>query len=74
MPTLLIPLWGHMGGIDEVGIFAVPALLAIFALRWAERRARRRAAGDGSGTAAPPVVEKGAGGSGSSRLSSEPDE
>lgn len=36
----------HMGGIDEVGIFLVPALLAIFALRWAEKRARARASSD----------------------------
>jgi hypothetical protein len=35
---------GHLGGIDEIGIFVVPALLAVLALRWAERRARRRAA------------------------------
>jgi hypothetical protein len=32
----------HYGGIDEIAIFAVPALLAIFAIRWAERRSRRR--------------------------------
>jgi hypothetical protein len=34
----------HLGGIDEIGIFVVPAILAILALRWAERRAQRRAA------------------------------
>jgi len=33
----------HMGGIDEIGIFLVPALLAIYALRRAERQARKRA-------------------------------
>ncbi len=33
----------HMGGIDEIGIFVVPAVLAIMALRWTERRARERA-------------------------------
>jgi len=35
---------GHYWGIDEVGIFVIPALAAIFALRWAERRARKAAA------------------------------
>ena len=32
----------HMGGIDEIGIFLIPALLAIYALRRAERQARKR--------------------------------
>jgi hypothetical protein len=36
--------FAHYWGIDEVGVFVVPALAAIFALRWAERRARRNAA------------------------------
>jgi len=31
----------HYWGIDEVGIFVVPAVLAILALRWAERKAKR---------------------------------
>jgi hypothetical protein len=35
----------HFGGIDEIGIFLVPGLLAILALRWAEKRARRRLEG-----------------------------
>ena len=35
--------FAHQGGWDELLMFAVPALLAIYALRWAERRARRRA-------------------------------
>lgn len=35
-------LFAHYGGIDEIGIFVVPALLALLALRWAERRARQR--------------------------------
>jgi hypothetical protein len=35
--------FAHYWGIDEVGVFVVPALAAIFALRWAERRARRAA-------------------------------
>lgn len=32
-----------MGGIDEIGIFLIPALLAIYALRRVERQARKRA-------------------------------
>ncbi len=34
----------HYWGIDEVGIYVLPALFAIVALRWAERKARRAAA------------------------------
>jgi hypothetical protein len=37
-------IFAHYGGIDEIGIFVVPALLAILALRWAERKAKRAAA------------------------------
>ena len=37
-------IFAHYGGIDEIGIFVLPAVLAILALRWAERRARRAAA------------------------------
>ena len=37
-------IFAHYGGIDEIGVFVVPAVLAILALRWAERRARRAAA------------------------------
>jgi len=33
----------HYWGIDEVGVFVLPALLAIVALRWAERKAKRAA-------------------------------
>ena len=32
-------LLAHQGGWDEVLYFAVPAVLAILAVRWAERRA-----------------------------------
>lgn len=32
----------HYGGIDEIGIFVVPAVAIILVLRWAERRARAR--------------------------------
>ncbi|HEY5891289.1 MAG TPA: hypothetical protein VIW94_11410 [Acidimicrobiia bacterium] len=36
----------HYGGIDEVGVFVVPALLALWAIRWAEKRARARASAE----------------------------
>jgi hypothetical protein len=38
--------FAHYGGIDEVGIFVIPAVLAIVALRWIDRRTRTRAAVD----------------------------
>lgn len=40
---MVIPLLAHMGGIDEIGVFLIPALLAIWVLRKAERQARKRA-------------------------------
>jgi hypothetical protein len=46
-----MPVFAHYGGIDEVGIFVVPAVLAIVALRWAERKARKAAAGKESESA-----------------------
>jgi hypothetical protein len=36
-------IFAHYWGIDEVGVFVIPALAAIWSLRWAERRARRNA-------------------------------
>jgi hypothetical protein len=36
-------IFAHYWGIDEVGVFVTPALLAVLALRWAERKARRAA-------------------------------
>ncbi len=38
----------HEGGWDEILMFAIPAGLAIFGLRWAEKRARKRAQDEGS--------------------------
>ncbi|HKX76542.1 MAG TPA: hypothetical protein VJR05_14255 [Acidimicrobiia bacterium] len=32
----------HLGGIDEIGVFLVPAVLAIILLRRVEKRARLR--------------------------------
>lgn len=30
----------HLGGIDEIGVYVIPVVLAIEALRWADRHAR----------------------------------
>ena len=38
----MIPL-AHYWGIDEVGVFVIPAVLAIVLLRWAERKAKAKA-------------------------------
>jgi hypothetical protein len=40
----VIVIFAHYGGIDEIGVFVLPAVLAILALRWAEKRAKRAAA------------------------------
>ncbi|MDP3984428.1 MAG: hypothetical protein Q8Q52_05385 [Acidimicrobiia bacterium] len=34
----------HYGGLDEIGVFLIPALVAIMALRRVERKAREREA------------------------------
>lgn len=41
-------IFAHYGGIDEIGIFVLPAVLAILALRWAEKKAKRTAAEKGA--------------------------
>lgn len=43
---MVTPWFAHMGGIDEIGIFVIPALLAIYVLRRTEREARKRAAAE----------------------------
>lgn len=43
-------LFAHAGGWDEFLMFAIPAAAAIFALRWAEKRARRRAEDEAEGS------------------------
>ncbi|HEX5721712.1 MAG TPA: hypothetical protein VFZ06_03085 [Acidimicrobiia bacterium] len=48
----MVTVVAHLGGIDEIGIFVVPAVLAVLVLRWAERRAQRRAA-EGEGDVEP---------------------
>lgn len=37
-------LLAHMGGIDEIAMFLVPAAVVIFLMRRAERRAQERVA------------------------------
>jgi len=49
------PVLAHMGGIDEIGIFLVPALLAIYALKRAERQARKRAEAEAAAEGGLPV-------------------
>ena len=53
---MVTPLLAHMGGIDEVGIFVIPAVLAIWALRRAERLARQRAEAEPEGTKQPEAI------------------
>lgn len=36
-------LLAHYWGIDEIGIFVIPAVLAVLGLRWAEKRSRAKA-------------------------------
>lgn len=48
----MAPVVAHLGGIDEIGIFVVPAVLVILYLRRSERRAKERA-----GHEAPADVE-----------------
>jgi len=59
------PVLAHMGGIDEIGVFLIPALLAIYALRRAERQARKRAEAEASltevGDGAQVAVDDGSG-------------
>ena len=54
---MVTPLLAHMGGIDEIGIFVIPAVLAIWALRRAERLARQRAEAEATTDGAEPVDE-----------------
>jgi hypothetical protein len=50
------PVLAHMGGIDEIGIFLIPALLAIYALKRAERQARKRAEAEAAAEGNVPLV------------------
>lgn len=36
-------IFAHLAGIDEVGIYVIPIVLAIVSLRWAEKRSRSAA-------------------------------
>lgn len=54
-------LLAHQGGWDELAYFAIPAVVAILAVRWAEKRAKRRhveaQAAQQAGDAAPPTID-----------------
>lgn len=52
---MVTPWLAHMGGIDEIGIFVIPALLAIYVLRRTEREARKRAAESEAGSETTPA-------------------
>lgn len=52
--TVVSPLLAHYGGLDEIGVFVVPAVAVILLMRWAERRARDRQA-----ESKPPAVQPG---------------
>lgn len=39
----MLSILAHLGGIDEVGIYVIPILVAIVSLRWAEKRAKSAA-------------------------------
>ena len=41
-------LFGHQFGWDEILYFAVPAVIAVLWIRWAEKRARSRREGPGT--------------------------
>ena len=46
----MVNLFAHLGGIDEIGIYVVPVVVALPALRWVEKRAKaqdRETNGDG---------------------------
>jgi hypothetical protein len=38
----------HYWGIDEIGVFVIPAILAVIGLRWAEKRSKARAEQQGN--------------------------
>jgi hypothetical protein len=52
------PVLAHMGGIDEIGIFLIPALLAIYALRRSERQARKRAEAEAANSSEEGAVDE----------------
>ena len=56
---MVTPVFAHMGGVDEIGVFLIPALLAIYVLRRAERQARKRE--EAESAAEPVTVEDGSG-------------
>lgn len=42
-PGGLMIIFAHLGGIDEVGIYVIPILLAMLSLQWVEKRAKAAA-------------------------------
>jgi hypothetical protein len=48
------PVLAHYGGIDEIGIFLIPAILAILVLRRVERKARERETAPPDSESPPP--------------------
>jgi hypothetical protein len=54
--TVVSPLLAHYGGLDEIGVFVVPAVAVILLMRWAERRARDRRS---ESMAEPPAIHPG---------------
>ena len=56
---MVSPVLAHMGGIDEIGIFLIPALLAIYAFKRADRAARARAEAEFDAAAATVVADEG---------------
>lgn len=42
----MVNLFAHLGGIDEIGIYFVPVVVALLALRWMEKRARAQESDD----------------------------
>ncbi len=60
-PAVFPWLLAHQGGWDELLMFGIPVVLAVFAVRWADRRAKARNADlDAAGDQVPPDLESGA--------------
>ena len=49
MASLLAPVFAHQGNWDEILMFLVPILIAIGAVRWADRRNRERSDAEDAG-------------------------
>ena len=49
MASLVTAVLAHQGNWDEILMFAVPILIAVGAVRWAERRNRERSEAEEAG-------------------------